>query len=520
MQVVAMFHSISSILLLVSAGLVANAGQGTAHKAVIPLAFTPPLRTVGQDFVDAENRTVILRGMNVAGQSKLPNFRPISSPVQLDPLVQFGANAVRLLFNWEAFEGEGAGVFNQEYLDYYKNVIKELHDRGIASIIDIHQDMYARWINGGCGDGFPEWTVPPTVKKATPSGGDTCKYWAITQFFDRAYYNAWNEFWKDTYGARSGFLNMYARLIEETADLKGVIGYDVMNEPHGDEREHLVPLYRDAAAIIHKVNPDMLVFVEPTMLSGSGYGNTKLDGTGLRDVKNLVYAPHYYDAMALIGYWGKPIKFSPTPVIKKFREQSKKWGPIISGTTPSGVPIILGEFGAREINSAKYIQAFYDGLDETFTSSMQWVYEPNWTHETKDGWNMEDLSIVDGSLQLRSNFIPRPYAQSIAGVPTKLSFDASSIQFEWTQQEDSTAETVLYIPPASTVVNVTSTRDVDVVCTTKGRVRCRATRGGNAGIVISIKATEKTHANHHHHNLVDLFSGEVGEDAGNLHVQH
>ena len=31
-----------------------------------------------------------------------------------------------------------------------------LHELGILSIVDLHQDSYSRFLNKGCGDGFPK----------------------------------------------------------------------------------------------------------------------------------------------------------------------------------------------------------------------------------------------------------------------------------------------------------------------------------------------------------------------------
>src|SRR3954468_176017 len=76
------------------------------------------LRVEGRNFVDSAGRAVILRGVNAAGNSKVPNFRPVMGPEFFKPLQGWGLNAVRLLFTWEAYEPT-MGSYDASYLDYY-----------------------------------------------------------------------------------------------------------------------------------------------------------------------------------------------------------------------------------------------------------------------------------------------------------------------------------------------------------------------------------------------------------------
>ena len=62
-------------------------------------------------------------------------------------------NFVRLGVMWEAVE-RTPGVFNVTYLNEISKLITRLGDKGIYTLVDMHQDVFARRI---CGEGFPNF---------------------------------------------------------------------------------------------------------------------------------------------------------------------------------------------------------------------------------------------------------------------------------------------------------------------------------------------------------------------------
>jgi len=34
--------------------------------------------------------------------------------------------------------------------------MQALYEQGVHTVVDMHQDFYSRWLNKGCGEGFPE----------------------------------------------------------------------------------------------------------------------------------------------------------------------------------------------------------------------------------------------------------------------------------------------------------------------------------------------------------------------------
>ncbi|WP_293553527.1 cellulase family glycosylhydrolase [Parvibaculum sp.] len=135
------------------------------------------LRIEGDRFIDEQGRQVILRGVNLGGDSKMPypgggTHHPtdfsdhetvsfIGRPFPLDEadehfsrLAAWGFNCVRLLTTWEAVEHAGPGLFDEAYLDYFAAICARAGDYGLYVFIDFHQDVWSR-MSGG--DGAPGW---------------------------------------------------------------------------------------------------------------------------------------------------------------------------------------------------------------------------------------------------------------------------------------------------------------------------------------------------------------------------
>ncbi len=134
----------------------------------------------GSHFKDEHGRTLMLRGVNLGGSSKIP-FTPngatyirdgffahrsvsfVGRPFPLEEadehftrLRSWGLTFLRFLVTWEAIEHAGPGIYDEAYLDYVYQVVKKAGEYGIALFIDPHQDMWSRFSGG---DGAPGWTL-------------------------------------------------------------------------------------------------------------------------------------------------------------------------------------------------------------------------------------------------------------------------------------------------------------------------------------------------------------------------
>ncbi|HEY5756194.1 MAG TPA: cellulase family glycosylhydrolase [Steroidobacter sp.] len=142
-------------------------------------ALPAPLRIDGRWFLDPRGRRVILRGVNLGGDCKVPYpnggtqvpsdfsdhrsvtfvgrpFPLTEADEHLGRLAHWGFNVVRLLTTWEAVEHAGPMRYDEEYLEYLAAVCRKCGEHGLYVFIDFHQDVWSRMTGG---DGAPGWTL-------------------------------------------------------------------------------------------------------------------------------------------------------------------------------------------------------------------------------------------------------------------------------------------------------------------------------------------------------------------------
>lgn len=129
---------------------------------------------------DEYGRTVMLRGVNLSGSSKVPripegatyrregffehrNVSFVGRPFPLEEaeehferLRAWGLTCLRFLVTWEAIEHAGPGLYDDAYLDYVAAVLEKALAYDMQVIVDFHQDVWSRFSGG---DGAPGWTL-------------------------------------------------------------------------------------------------------------------------------------------------------------------------------------------------------------------------------------------------------------------------------------------------------------------------------------------------------------------------
>ena len=131
----------------------------------------------GKYFVDDSGRQVLLRGVNLGGDCKVPfpnggtqfpsdfsDHRAVSfigRPFPLEEATEhfsrlryWGFNCIRLLTTWEAVEHNGPNQYDQAYVDYFTEICSRAGEFGLTVFVDFHQDVWSRMTGG---DGAPGW---------------------------------------------------------------------------------------------------------------------------------------------------------------------------------------------------------------------------------------------------------------------------------------------------------------------------------------------------------------------------
>ncbi|WEW59921.1 endo-1,4-beta-glucanase [Emydomyces testavorans] len=240
----------------------------------------------GSTFRDAQNREVILRGINIDATAKFPktpnlpsyiaegfydgdNVSFVGRPFALEDahthferLRRWGYNQVRYIFTWEAIEHSGPGKYDEEWIAFTIDMLQILKKFAFYVYMDPHQDVWSRFSGGS---GAPMWTVyaagfdprnfnvtqaalvqntypnPASFPKMIWSTNYTrlvCQtiftlFWAGRDFAPKAIINGKNiqDFLQDHFIAAVRHL---AKRIHEAGGLENevVIGWESINEPN------------------------------------------------------------------------------------------------------------------------------------------------------------------------------------------------------------------------------------------------------------------------------------------------
>lgn len=230
-------------------------------------------------FVDPFGRTRLFHGANFV-QKSFPWYPyggtyDLTNETQLDNLKAWGFNAVRLGVMWAGIIPE-KDTINQTYLNVIIDIIKNLEQRGIYTIVDLHQDYMSTKF--GSYDGVPRWLVDLMPDSPHPypwpfSNDST----SFPPYFTEACGYGFQNFYDNVNNFQDYFGQYWSLVSKSLANYSSVLGYEFINEPFAGDvysepslllpgiagKKHLMPLYDNIYNIIRANDNNTLVFYEP-----------------------------------------------------------------------------------------------------------------------------------------------------------------------------------------------------------------------------------------------------------------
>ncbi len=413
-------------MLLVLLSCTREAGELQRCSIAAPESTT--LRVDGTELIDEHDRVVQLRGVNAGGRSKFAPYAPFEFEdydeelgPYLDRAASWGIDVLRVPFSWEAVE-PAQGVIDEAFLSRYDALLDGAWDRGMWTIVDFHQDIYAEVF---CGDGFPAWTVDTDREPH-----HDCSDWGSSYFLDDDVQAAFTDFWADENGTQEAYGAMWEAMAARHADRPGVLGYELINEPHEGEAsdwdtEVLPAFYSEHAARLQAIDDDAIVFFDVGGLDGISV-STDLE---LPEGDNLVFAPHYYNPQV---YLGGSLEIDVPAEIAGWHDQGVDWD----------VPVLVGEFGVQPSRegAAEYVARHFQAFDELDLHGTVWEYST-----AEELWNEEDFSLVeaDGTERETVVSVMRPYAKALAGELVEQSWSGGTFTLRYTAEPGGISEIVV-----------------------------------------------------------------------------
>lgn len=395
------------------------------------------LRRDGRYMVDAQNRIVLLHGVNAVWKLRDDNhYTPPDEPrgftaADADWLAAHGFNTVRLGVIFAGVMPQ-PGVVDPSYLDGIDRVVQLLADRGIYVMLDFHQDMYNEKYGG---EGFPDWAVHDDGVPPTNIGFPQT-------YFTPAVGRAFDNFWGNTANLWDDYRNAWIAVASKWRDQEHLMGYDLLNEPYPGahfatcanpagcpvfDQQYLQPMHEHVLAGIRTVDPANLVWFEPNFVFNGG----ALSHYGPVADANVGLSWHKYCLLGLVLHssGGEDL-----PGCERLHQ-------IVSDNAEAtiatmGATTLVTEFGASDdLADLRQVMA---QTDAQFTGWQYWAYK-NWADPTTEsqesggqGLFADDEDLSTAKLD-KLAILERPYPRATAGVPVagSLTFDAATRTFDY-----------------------------------------------------------------------------------------
>lgn len=386
---------------------------------------------------DADGRTLVLHGLNTAGGAKhVEGHQPWITEADVNrEYTDYGFNTVRYLVFWGAIEPQ-KGVFDTTYLAEVKKRVEWYTSRKMYVIIDMHQDVYGYGVGG---NGAPEWACTQTKRQNVIP--DKWAWWL--QNLEPKVIKSYVQFfkYKKRKELQDHYIQSYLKVVELFKDNPYVLGYDLMNEPHGGriaktllggfERRQLGAFYKRIIPAIRAVDTTRYIFFEPRSF-GVNFGmKSHLKKVSDVGTNKLVYAPHCYMQFVDVGGdYNKRHRRSLKRWYKRRDKEVKKHG--------SG--FLVGEFG---LSPQK--KGFDLYLCDIF--AMGDARQASWTYWSSDPGGWGPLDAQRNPTPILSELV-RAYPMATAGTLQSFNYNPAGKEFTMQFISDTTikAPTMIAVP--------------------------------------------------------------------------
>ena len=465
--------------------------------------------SANRTFIDINGRQVMFHGVNVVYKVDpyIPSDGAFDSQTSLNDedianLVKWGMNFVRLGVMWEAVE-RTEGTYDDAYLDKVEALINKLGEAGIYTLVDAHQDVFARTM---CGEGVPDfyakealkrndYCVNPVVDKLlkpiydklgvctdiTSFGFelDANEDPLITDCQSRVFYTyyltkqsmaAFDALFNNKKGLQDKFVSYWDHVSRRFANNAYVVGYDPLNEPwtafardpkllypgHMD-KQYLAPMYTKIYEKYQSHDTNQQMWFEPVPMPDeigvlSGYvfpvGFETPPGGEIGSDKHVLN-DHTYCCQLGAKYCatGEP---STADAAACLQWHEKRIGQRAKDSERLGVPLVITEFGAclTEAPCSQEINQVGDVADEHLVGWAYWQFKTYADLTTSAGTGSEGFWNQDGTLQdYKVKALARSYMPVTQGILTSQKFDTTTAAFkaEFTYSDKATGTTAAYL---------------------------------------------------------------------------
>lgn len=411
----------------------------------------------------------------------------------IEVLHTMGTSVVRLGVMMPGMYPSGPEL-NKTYLSTIRKIVDRLHDNGIGTILDLHQDVLAPKI---CGEGTPDWMlnvsaldamplprpaalteipIDPTTghpSSCTPSGPLKFIGWSEWYMTDQCG-KAFEQLYSGVGPMAAAFESYWKELATEFKGHPGLIAYELLNEPWlGDyvhdplllleggraEKKGVGAYMQRMHDVVKGVDPDSLILYSPAEVNNRAMRHVGYENGFLPE------AAMAYHVYCIVGTDGD----GPTnPILKELCHFN------------DGFQMTNREEDLRRLQTAGFVTEFGAvNPSPTGLAEVEFVLDHFDSMDPPTSWAFWDFGEIQrqnvSSKEIYMKVLARPYPRAVAGDLQRLSFDTNTAEFEMKYNliDSRNVTTELFLPktlhyPAGYSITVDPVGAVKVIDTSYG----------------------------------------------------